>query len=87
MFSPSLSFLAYDGYSLLYDYKTRGICHASTRTSNMRRLRSVWLISTFGENYYVFIYLVNLKKITFGENKHINDKLLRLCILLVSLLT
>ena len=59
---PFPSFLPYDGYSLLYDYKTRGICLASTRTSNMRRLRSVWLISTFGENYYVFIYLVNLKK-------------------------
>ena len=53
----------------------------------MRRFRRVWLISTFGENYYVFIYLVNLKKITFGENKHINDELLRLRILLVRLLT
>ena len=35
--------------------------------------------------FYLFSQLK--KKITFGENKHINDKLLRLRILLVSLLT
>ena len=43
--------------------------HASTSTSNMRKLSSVWLISTF------------------GKNKQINDKILRLRILVVFLLT